>query len=325
MSLILDALNRARQGEHAVPGLATQHPIEQLSARRRQYLLWAALSVAVAIIAGLVFDRLRTPSTPEAEIGAPVAELSRNIGSAVNSVTTELKARAAAAEQEQAAAANTSAPAPAAAAQDAAAGTAVIAQPPVQPAAEVIVAATQTAAPTVQKPEQDAPGPETATQVVAAPAASPATPPAIPDDAVIELYQNRDIEEELPKPAPASPGAARRATPDDPDVQQSAEVERILAEARDEMENASLEEHPTPFLADLSQNTKDAIPTLYYLRHDYSSDTSQSSVTLNGNTVKTGGSVVPGMKVEEILPDSVVLNYQGTQFRLRALNSWVNL
>jgi hypothetical protein len=46
---------------------------------------------------------------------------------------------------------------------------------------------------------------------------------------------------------------------------------------------------------------------------------------MNGNTVKAGGSVVPGMKVEEILPDSVVLNYQGTQFRLRALNSWVNL
>jgi hypothetical protein len=38
-----------------------------------------------------------------------------------------------------------------------------------------------------------------------------------------------------------------------------------------------------------------------------------------------GGSPVPGMKIEEILPDSVVLNYQGTQFRLRALNSWVNL
>ena len=81
----------------------------------------------------------------------------------------------------------------------------------------------------------------------------------------------------------------------------------------------------SPHGIDLSQRTKDNIPTLYYQRHDYSSDASQSSVTMNGNTVKTGGSIVPGMKVEEILPDSVVLNYQGTQFRLRALNSWVNL
>jgi len=31
------------------------------------------------------------------------------------------------------------------------------------------------------------------------------------------------------------------------------------------------------------------------------------------------------MRVEEILSDSVVLDYRGTQFRLRALNSWVNL
>ncbi len=76
---------------------------------------------------------------------------------------------------------------------------------------------------------------------------------------------------------------------------------------------------------DLSQQTKDDIPTLYYQRHDYSSDTNLSSIVLNGTTVKAGGSPLPGMKVEEILPDSVVLNYRGTQFRLRALNSWINL
>ena len=31
------------------------------------------------------------------------------------------------------------------------------------------------------------------------------------------------------------------------------------------------------------------------------------------------------VKVEEVLENSVVLNYRGTRFRLRALNSWVNL
>ena len=75
----------------------------------------------------------------------------------------------------------------------------------------------------------------------------------------------------------------------------------------------------------LSQQTKDDIPTLYYQRHDYSSDTNTSSIVLNGAPYKAGESPLPGMKVEEILTDSVVLNYRGTQFRLRALNSWVNL
>jgi hypothetical protein len=48
-------------------------------------------------------------------------------------------------------------------------------------------------------------------------------------------------------------------------------------------------------------------------------------VVLNGKELKVGGSPASGVKVEEILPDSVVLNYRGTEFRLRALNSWVNL
>ena len=46
---------------------------------------------------------------------------------------------------------------------------------------------------------------------------------------------------------------------------------------------------------------------------------------LNSKSVKVGGNVAPGVEVDEILPDSVVLDYRGTQFRLRALNSWINL
>ena len=61
-----------------------------------------------------------------------------------------------------------------------------------------------------------------------------------------------------------------------------------------------------------------------YLRHDYSGDPARSSVHINGKTLRAGGSV-GGVKVVEILPDSVVLEYKGSRFRLRALNSWVNL
>jgi hypothetical protein len=47
-------------------------------------------------------------------------------------------------------------------------------------------------------------------------------------------------------------------------------------------------------------------------------------VVINGKTLRTGASAA-GVKVEEILPDSVVLEVKGNRFRLRALNSWVNL
>jgi general secretion pathway protein B len=184
------------------------------------------------------------------------------------------------------------------------------------------VAAQQTAAPNITTAEPAvAVAPARGTAIATAPPPAP----VVRDEAVDKLYQHRDLEEEPPGREIASPARQRALADSEAAAPESVDVDRILAEARDEMENASLEEHPAPFLADLSQRTKDGIPTLYYQRHDYSSDTSQSSVTLNGTPVKTGGSVVPGMKVDEILPDSVVLNYQGTQFRLRALNSWVNL
>jgi general secretion pathway protein B len=320
VSLILDALNRSRQAANPVPGLDTQHPVERLPVERRQYLVWGALAVALAVIAWLLMDRFSAPPAPSADIGAPVAELSSNIGSAVTSVTTELKARAA-----------VPAPAP----------QAVVATP--EPAVEVAAAPVEipqvaAAAPNPQAqpvvvantpvPAQDAGGatvePATAVTVRAAENA-----------AVARLYQNRDAEEESVTPAPASPAEVRPAQRKKPAAaadtsrvaraEESVDIDKILQQAREEVENASIDDHPVPFLSDLSQQTKDDIPTLYYQRHDYSSDTNLSSIVLNGTTFKAGESPLPGMKVEEILPDSVVLNYRGTQFRLRALNSWINL
>ena len=108
-------------------------------------------------------------------------------------------------------------------------------------------------------------------------------------------------------------------------VEEGVDIERLLKSAENELENARLEEHSAPFVNDLSQQTKDRIPSIFYERHDYSGRPGQSQVVLNGKELKVGGSPASGLKVEEILPDSTVLNYRGTRFRLRALNSWVNL
>ena len=62
-----------------------------------------------------------------------------------------------------------------------------------------------------------------------------------------------------------------------------------------------------------------------YSRHDYRSNSKTSAVTINGRSLRAGGVAGGGVKVVEVLPDSVVLSHQGTEFRLRALNSWVNL
>ena len=109
------------------------------------------------------------------------------------------------------------------------------------------------------------------------------------------------------------------------EIEQAIDIETMVNLARQEAENAELSEHSAPFLSQLSQQTKDQVPTIYYTQHDYSSTASQSSVTLNGKLVRAGGSAAGKIKVLEILPNSVVLSDRGTKFRLRALNSWINL
>jgi hypothetical protein len=146
--------------------------------------------------------------------------------------------------------------------------------------------------------------------------------PATENAAVEKLYQNRGVEEELDVQEPTFAADSGSGTTARENV---IDIEEVLQRAQQEVKNASLDDHPVPFLSSLSQQTKDEIPTLYYQRHDYSTDAAVSTVVPNGNAVKVGASPLPGMKVEEILPDSVVLSYQGTQFRLRALSSWINL
>ncbi len=302
MSLILDALNRSRQDSDPVPGLATHHPMEQVPPGKRQLLPWVALVVALVLIAWLLLERgSDSPAvSPGGDANALVAELSGNTGNAAPEVKAQLDSRVDTASNGQAV------------------DNAV-------PVAEISARRRSVEEATVPA----------STQPVAKPSAPAAK--ALESNAVEKLYQQR----ETAVPAAATPQtpAARSLQPARQEQtqipvnkaaaarrdEQPVDIERMLDEARDEIENTGLVEHPAPFVASLSQNTKNTIPTVMYQRHDYTNKAGRSTVVLNGKTLKVGGSAAPGVKVDEILPDSVVLSHNGTQFRLRALNSWVNL
>ncbi|MEM1404038.1 MAG: general secretion pathway protein GspB [Pseudomonadota bacterium] len=114
--------------------------------------------------------------------------------------------------------------------------------------------------------------------------------------------------------------APRTAAPKEEEL----DVEAILREVQ--REAAAIEgadEHPVPLLADQSKQFRDSVPTLMYLRHDYQGSRN-STVYLNGESLRVGQRT-RNVEVREILPDFVVLRFQDTEFRLRALNSWVNL
>ena len=101
------------------------------------------------------------------------------------------------------------------------------------------------------------------------------------------------------------------------------DIAELLRRAQSELGRPVLEPHDAPLLEELSQQQKDGIPTLMYTLHDWVPG-GPSRVVLNGQALQVGQQH-GGVRVEEILSDSVVLNWRGIRFRLRALNSWVNL
>ena len=288
MSLILDALNRSRQDKDSVPNLATHHTFDKMASGRRQYLPWVAFSVAVVIIGWLMIERLFATPVSDIEVGAPTEQVSKNIITASESNSTEVK-------------------------EDAA-----VEEPLVQPVAD-----SQTSEPVAVAPVANNPEPDIVTIAVAMEATTSISAPVVENPAVAQLYQNRNVMDDAAAPQRTSSAALDLYA--DSGNEEPIDIARVLQSAREEMKDATLDEHPVPLLSALSQQVKDDIPTLYYQRHDYSNNTSISTVVMNSKTLKVGGNPVNGVKIEEILPDSVVLSYQGTQFRLRALNSWVNL
>ena len=97
----------------------------------------------------------------------------------------------------------------------------------------------------------------------------------------------------------------------------------ILAQAQKELGVQPLVESGEPLLETLSQHTKDQIPSLIYSEHNYSAN-GRSEVVLNGQSLTEWQRVGP-FTVVEILPDSVILRWRETQFRVRARKSWINM
>lgn len=104
--------------------------------------------------------------------------------------------------------------------------------------------------------------------------------------------------------------------------EQPIDIEAVLERAERALGEKTLVDHPVPLLENLSQQQKDQIPSILYSQHDWQAD--QPAVVLNGQRVEAGQRV-DGLVVTEILPDSVVLRWRETDFRLRSLNSWINL
>jgi hypothetical protein len=310
MSLILDALKRSqqeRQDSDGVPGIATAHYHESAPVHRSLQLLpWLALAVALAAVGWLLLERATRDDSGVAKVGRSGSESSEIVQPARVSDQVEPG------------------------------GATMGAKPPASylPARGTEGGVTERAGTPVQPLDSPQVTPAVGISANAMPAADrqrqPASVGGASDPAVIALYHRRSTGVAVERDAAAGPvddkppPAGGRAAPGQTEDNTTLDVEALVERVETGIAQQGLSEHSAPFLSALSQASKDAIPSLFYSKHDYARS-GRSTVVLNGKVLGEGDTVNGEIKVEEILDDSVVLDYRGTRFRLKALNSWVNL
>jgi len=93
-------------------------------------------------------------------------------------------------------------------------------------------------------------------------------------------------------------------------------------------ETSSDDRQPTarglPQIHTLPQAMQRNIPSINYQEHHYQPG-GGSWVRLNRERKQVGDRINPDLRIESIDREGVVLNYQGRSFRLKALNSWINM
>jgi general secretion pathway protein B len=191
-------------------------------------------------------------------------------------------------------------------AEDATSAPLAVAPPSVLPAAEDAGAATRT--------RQEDPDTDAAVRALYA-------RPEMETLSAAEASSGREPTTAAVSPAP--PAEAPGDAPEDAGEESKVDIEQVLQAARRTLADGALAPHATPLLGNFSRQFRDRVPTLMYLRHDFAND-GTAAVVINGESLRAGQRV-DGVLVREILPDSVILRFDGQEFRLRALNSWINL
>lgn len=77
------------------------------------------------------------------------------------------------------------------------------------------------------------------------------------------------------------------------------------------------------FVKSLSFSAQQEIPTLMYSEHNYAK-TSPARVVINGKSLREGATLDGNIRVIKILSDGVILEKNNMQFKMQALNSWIN-
>ena len=148
----------------------------------------------------------------------------------------------------------------------------------------------------------------------APPAVPPVTEPAavIPSPVMAVKRESpvRDLAEQMQVPVPVTskkPSTAPR--------RKAAAIEQHPASQTDGLA-VLLETDNTPLLQQMSPDIQRALPPMAVTIHVYSPQDSQRILFINNREYHQGSLIEGGARVEAIVPDGVVLSYQGERFKL---------
>lgn len=300
MSLILDAINRADRDRHSdqsnaaidqpVPPL---NPLQNVPARSLRYW-WLALALLLVLLLVVLWQWRGSSATTDV-VSAQTAQLSERPVKTKGDMDRTIPPNSMAADQ------------------------AVQQQPPI---------AAETAGGT----------PDNSPQAALSAAAN--------DPAIQQLYRQSASKPANSTAVSNTVTTANQQLPEDatPDPALIAEMEaqaKALLAGRQQSDAASSRDQlrssntvarlggnaapAVPSLNQLPWPERKRIPTINYSVHIYSDDRpNASTVELNGKLRRAGDTIAPGLRLESIDSLGVILDYQGSRFRLPALNSWIN-
>lgn len=130
------------------------------------------------------------------------------------------------------------------------------------------------------------------------------TPAENPDESVANLYQQNEAPIEK-QDEPATP------PPDQPLITPASGTQTLAQFSN------------IPDINELPQNQLNKIPSLNYSKHNFNN--LGGSVVLNGVIRRPNDQVANGIVLEKVLEDGIILHAENFSFKMRALNSWLNM
>lgn len=166
-------------------------------------------------------------------------------------------------------------------------------------------------------------------------------PATVNKSAINELYKQQVEAANNPEPqnqAPTTNASKTQTATANTGARQNADEHAAQAVARDEVrKKASPPAAPPPAMDRLSHYPEvgsigdmpwtiiNQMPSLNYSTHTYTNGGERKQIVINNQAKGEGESLAEGIRIEKILKDGAILEYQGHKFKLIALNSWVNI